>query len=81
MYNIGRLFKWLEHFLRGTTERQIGVSQAKFISSPKERGITFMAVMKSPTHQVLQSKKNELYRTGITQTYEGSMTFKYLAYL
>jgi len=41
-----------------------------------------MVVMKSPTHQVLQSKKNELYRTGITETYERSMTFgEYLAYL
>ena len=40
-----------------------------------------MVVMKSPTQQLLQSKKNELYKTGITETYERLMTFKYLAYL
>ena len=81
MYNIGRLFKWSAHFFGEPHRGKLGVSQAKFISSPKERGISLLAVMKSPTHQVLQSKKNELYRTGITETYERSMTFKYLAYL
>ena len=71
---VGALF-WEPH------KGKLGYHKPSLFPLQKKGEFPLWLLWNLPPIKYYKAEKNELYRTGITETYERSMTFKYLAYL